>query len=178
MVCLECGVKSIGANACNNVPTLSDIRIPSSVTSIGNHAFNSVSSSAEFSCAWLDKESLPTFGTKPFGDMKGFTIKLPTQYAFDSPLTNDNTLQACNPKYVVDPLVANDVYVLPTSSDKQGRYYVVTTAPTYTTAGKMALVGANVANNNGCLSMDDATMESDSKIAMRGWSTRPMRAWA
>ena len=162
------GVTSIGAYACYSVSTLTDIRIPSSVTSIGNYAFSGLSSSAVFSCAWLSTSNLPSFGTSPFGTMTGFTMKLPTQQAVESMPGNNAVLQACSPKYAVAPITSSDVVSTSTSSDPQTRCYVVTQAPTTTTTGKMALVGANVYNNNGTLYMGDTEMEYDSKIALRG----------
>ena len=168
LVDIPYGVTSIGAYACYSVSTLTDIRIPSSVTSIGNYAFSGLSSSAVFSCAWLSTSNLPSFGTSPFGTMTGFTMKLPTQQAVESMPGNNAVLQACSPKYAVAPITASDVVSTSTSSDPQTRCYVVTQAPTTTTTGKMALVGANVYNNNGTLYMGDTEMEYDSKIALRG----------
>ncbi|MBQ6161697.1 MAG: leucine-rich repeat protein [Prevotella sp.] len=168
LVDIPYGVTSIGAYACYSVSTLTDIRIPSSVTSIGDYAFSGLSSSAVFSCAWLSTSNLPSFGTSPFGTMTGFTMKLPTQQAVESMPGNNAVLQACSPKYAVAPITSSDVVSTSTSSDPQTRCYVVTQAPTTTTTGKMALVGANVYNNNGTLYMGDTEMEYDSKIALRG----------
>ena len=154
------GVTTIGASACYSV-ALNILKLPSSVTSIGNSAFPGLTSSSTIRAAWLDKANVPTLGTNSFGTATGFSIVLPTQAALDN-VPEHETLRAYSPTYSVSPLDASDLSL---TSQLPCYCFVVTKAPTTSATGTMALVGSY---GTGSINITATTHESHSKLLMRG----------
>ena len=134
------GITTIDSYACDGTP-LTEVTIPSSVTTIRTSAFGGLTSSSSIYAAWLDDSLVPTLGSNAFGtaaNNAGIKIYLPTQGAKDN-VPENTSLKAYSPTYYVNADKANDLYY-------NHMAFVVTKAPTTSATGTMALVGGTTSS--------------------------------
>ena len=127
-------IRSSAFQACSN---LTNVRIPSSVKTIGNYAFYGAKCSSVDLARVPESTSLPTFGTDCFTSI--YYLNSSTLAASDAAKA-DPFLKTVVKNYQRVPRQAYD-YALTYGDDTY--YFVVTKAPTKTDNGESALVGVS-----------------------------------